>query len=204
MSLTRLYNDEKLYTRFVKESQGPGNYRLERDFKNGKLSDPGFSRNQCYIDNKNIRLQKTGVGESNKKSIIDIDSDLRNLTRPLSNDPDEQFQPSYNKVSGERIDDTRPAGIGAGSEVDIKNPNNFKLPGTGSNKNKCNFETNSYTRLNNPASNLKGTGINRWEWLCRNPQSNVFIPFRHNLNTTLATKDLYSNGKSPANMCSPK
>ena len=46
------------------------------------------------------------------------------------------------------------------------------------------------------SSNLRGTGINRWEWLCRNPQSNVFIPFRNNLNTRLIMKDMYSGGSS--------
>ena len=82
MSSTRLYNDEKLYTKFVKESEGhSGNYRLERE----KSSDSaGYDKAQCYVNNRNIRLQKSGVGVSTNKSIVDIDSDLRNLPRKLS------------------------------------------------------------------------------------------------------------------------
>ena len=175
MSLTRLYNDEKVYTRFVKESEGPGNYRLERD----KSSDnAGYDKTQCYVDKKNIRLQKSGVGINKSKSIVDIDSDLRNLTRKLSNDPDKKFKPIYDS-NDERVNNTRPG-----------DTNSFKLPEN------CDFKTNSYTRLDNPSSNLRGTGINRWDWLCRNPQSNVFIPFKHSLNTRLIMKDMYSGGSS--------
>ena len=36
------------------------------------------------------------------------------------------------------------------------------------------------TRLSNPSCNLRGTGWNRWEWLCLNPQDRVEIPFDFN------------------------
>ena len=32
------------------------------------------------------------------------------------------------------------------------------------------------TKLSNPPCNLRGTGWNRWEWLCQNPQDKVEIP----------------------------
>ena len=45
------------------------------------------------------------------------------------------------------------------------------------------------TRLSNPACNLRGTGWNRWEWLCLNPQERVLMPFDHNINNRLVAKD---------------
>ena len=98
-----------------------------------------------------------------------------------------EFKPIYNE-NNERVNNTAPPppGLEAVPEEQTK----FRLPQD------CNFKTNSYTRLDNPSSNLRGTGINRWEWLCRNPQSNVFIPFRNNLNTRLIMKDMYSGGSS--------
>ena len=53
------------------------------------------------------------------------------------------------------------------------------------------------TRTTNPACNLRGTGWNRWEWLCLNPQDNVSFdnypngsfPFDANINNRLVVKD---------------
>lgn len=45
------------------------------------------------------------------------------------------------------------------------------------------------TRLDNPPSTLKGTGWNRFEWLCKNPQDRVLIPFDHNISYRLVAKD---------------
>lgn len=51
------------------------------------------------------------------------------------------------------------------------------------------FLNQESTRLSNPANNLKGTGWNRWEWLCQNPQDKVEIPFNWNINERLVAKD---------------
>lgn len=45
------------------------------------------------------------------------------------------------------------------------------------------------TRLSNPPCNLHGTGWNRWEWLCWNPQDRAIIPFVYNTNATMVAKD---------------
>ena len=45
------------------------------------------------------------------------------------------------------------------------------------------------TRLSNPASNLRGTGYNRWEYLCLNPQAHVEMPFDNNINNRIVSKD---------------
>jgi hypothetical protein len=45
------------------------------------------------------------------------------------------------------------------------------------------------TRISNPPCTLRGTGWNRWEWLCRNPQENALVPFEYNINYRLVAKD---------------
>jgi len=46
------------------------------------------------------------------------------------------------------------------------------------------------TRISNPASTLKGTGINRWEWLCYDPQEKAIEEFdRVPVNYRMVAKD---------------
>jgi len=49
----------------------------------------------------------------------------------------------------------------------------------------------TYERLVDPPCTLRGTGWNRWEWLCQNPQETVMIPFEHGIDSKLAQKDGY-------------
>lgn len=51
------------------------------------------------------------------------------------------------------------------------------------------FINQEHTKLSNPPSNLRGTGWNRWEWLCQNPQDQVEIPFNWKMDTKLVAKD---------------
>lgn len=45
------------------------------------------------------------------------------------------------------------------------------------------------TRLSNPPCTLRGTGWNRWEWLCWDPQERAVIPFEWNVNYRIVAKD---------------
>lgn len=47
-------------------------------------------------------------------------------------------------------------------------------------------------RAINPAWMLRGTGINRNEYLFSNPQENIFIPFQAYLDTNILEKDYYN------------
>jgi hypothetical protein len=49
----------------------------------------------------------------------------------------------------------------------------------------------TYERLVDPPCTLRATGVNRWEWLCQNPQENVMIPFEWGVNTNLSQRDVY-------------
>lgn len=45
------------------------------------------------------------------------------------------------------------------------------------------------TKLSNPPCTLRGTGWNRWEWLCTNPQDTAILPFRTNIDNKLLARD---------------
>ena len=45
------------------------------------------------------------------------------------------------------------------------------------------------TKLSNPPCTLRGTGWNRWEWLCENPQKYAEIPFTLNTSDRTLAKD---------------
>ena len=47
----------------------------------------------------------------------------------------------------------------------------------------------TFERLVDPPCTLRGSGWNRWEWLCQNPQDNVMIPFEHQVTARRAAKD---------------
>lgn len=52
------------------------------------------------------------------------------------------------------------------------------------------FATQEDTRLSNPPCTLRGTGINRWEWLCEDPQERAIERFdRIPVNYRMLAKD---------------
>jgi hypothetical protein len=42
-----------------------------------------------------------------------------------------------------------------------------------------------------PPCTARGSGWNRWEWLCQNPQEGIMLPFDNLVTTRLAAKDSY-------------
>ena len=66
---------------------------------------------------------------------------------------------------------------------------NFKDNGEGlTHWNDC-FNHTIESRHVDPASNLRGTGFDRWEYLCFNPQEKATIPFDYNVSNRLLVKD---------------
>lgn len=121
--------------------------------------------NECFLNEPLSVIQRAGDSVDAEKSMIDIDSELMGITRKASNDPSKQFMPKLDK-NGNPID------------------NSLKI-----NFDDCKIPKVESTRLSNPAENLRGTGWNRWEWLCHDPQSKLEIPFSWNTNTKLLAKD---------------
>lgn len=96
------------------------------------------------------------------KSMVDVNSDLIGITRKASRDPCNYYKPSDDSSS-----------YVASSEVML-----------------CTQENRSEdTRLSNPPCTLRSTGFNRWEWLCKDPQERVEMPFDTFVNSQLLLKD---------------
>jgi hypothetical protein len=128
----------------------PGNYQLNE------------VRNQIsYPWAPTMILQKNG-GSLMDENFFDVDSELKNITRKLSNNPYEKYIPGSE-----------------GAEVKMIN---FQDGGY--------HQVSS--RLTNNAFELKGVGINRWEPLFFDPQKNAVEPFRRiGDNTVLYTLDTH-------------
>ena len=156
MSFNRLDYDSCSYKQELSESIGPGNYQL---------STPFISCEDCYNKDPQMIMQRAGNSVSKNLPMVDIDSELININRKLSNCSSDSFVPKFNK-KGE-IDNS----------IELKD---FK---------DCDMPTTENTRISNPPCTLRGTGWNRWEWLCQDPQENFLVPFDYNINYRQIVKD---------------
>ena len=158
MSFNRLNYDTCAYKQNLYQSVGPGEYRL---------TEPPNTEEICFANSPQIRMQYQGVSVPQDKPLIDVDSELLNLTRPATNCPSRKYIP-----------DGSQCGL-----VDPRDEEKNKVHG------KDCFFTVEDTRLSNPPCTLRGTGWNRWEWLCLDPQERVLMPFDHNISNRLVVKD---------------
>ena len=158
MSFNRLNYDTCTYKQNLYQSVGPGEYRL---------TEPPNVDEICYAESPQIRMQRQGVSVRKDMPLIDVDSELLNITRQATNCPSRKYIPD-------------------GSQCGLTNPDdaNRNLE----HGNDCYFTVED-TRLSNPPCTLRGTGWNRWEWLCLDPQDRVLMPFDHNINNRLIVKD---------------
>jgi len=140
---TRLKNDQEYMQTDIKQSTAPLGFALDPSY--AERCDPCFSSEIGWIG-------KQGVSYDNKTPIIDTESDLFNLSRPLSKDPQFKYQPKC--ITKDCI------GVIGGCDTCQPNLYHFK---------EC-HNKNEYTRLSNPVSTLKETGINRFQPICLNPQ----------------------------------
>jgi hypothetical protein len=163
MSFTRQNNDTGAYEQHLAESVGPGLY---------KLNEPAISCEPCYPWAPTVRLQRQGDSIDTSKNLIDIDSELLNITRKDSKCPSKKFLP---KCEGGACDQ-------------LKTQKGFCKDTCNTNFKDCFFHQES-TRLSNPTCTLRGTGFNRWQWLCKDPQNDVFAPFDTNVSTRLLARD---------------
>jgi hypothetical protein len=92
------------------------------------------------------------------KELIDVDSELIGITRKASDCPSKKYLPSDKAFC------------------------QTTLP------KECNELDSEYCRISNPPCTLRCRGWNRWEWLCKNPQDNIFMPFDTNINNRQLVK----------------
>lgn len=151
MSFTRLDYDPCTYRTNLTQSVGPGDY---------SISTPSQQCSTCLSSDPWLQ-GSGGVTICRERPLIDVDSELHNLSRPATNCPAGLYHPSTQPFC----------------------PTNINFPD-------CRQAVATEdTRLSNPPCTLRGTGWNRWEWLCQDPQDRVEMPFSWNIDSKLVAKD---------------
>lgn len=124
------------------------------------LGVPNAYGNAAYVPNVTTINQKWGASHIMTSTKTDVESDLTNRGRPTVRTTCGQYQPKQGLLLAQQLT--------AMPEADF--------PQTAS-------------HLVDPPCTLRGTGINRWQWLCQNPQENVMTPFEHLVDSRHASKD---------------
>ena len=125
-----------------------------------RLDDAKLRNKISYPWAPNVQLQKMG-GSVMNQNFIDVESEIHRLHRPLSNVPSLQYMPLDENESYDMVQ--------------------FQDGGP---------QAEESTRLSNNAFELKGVGINRFDWLPFDPQKNCVEPFRRlGENTVLFSLD---------------
>lgn len=185
MSFNRLAYDTCESKVAIKESVSPGLYQMNTP----------VLCNTCFQDNPQIISQKGAVSMNANTDWrfyagpVDVETDLLNINRPATRCPDGKYEPRCPNcnvvISGQ------PCGQGV-SNVCLNcratlpkgamcNQDLVNLPD-------CHFPVEN-TRLSNPPSTLRGTGWNRFEYLCLDPQDNVLFPGEYDVPTRLVLRD---------------
>uniref|UniRef100_A0A6C0BM64 Uncharacterized protein n=1 Tax=viral metagenome TaxID=1070528 RepID=A0A6C0BM64_9ZZZZ len=99
-------------------------------------------------------LGKQGVSYDQSKPLVDTESDLFNINRMLSRDPRYKYQPSCNG----------PDCVGVINGCDKCQPTLTHFP-------ICEHIKNESSRLSNPTSTLRESGVNRFQPICLDPQT---------------------------------
>ena len=133
------------------------------------LSKPANDCTQCSQNiptDPYLRYQSFGSGLCPPGSTVGTESDLMGITRKASKCAADQYNPARDSP--------------------VQTP--VCKPKTSLD---CRLGTEP-TRYSNPVCTLKETGINRWEWLCWNPQDRAIIPFEWNTSYRTVVKDNFT------------
>lgn len=125
---------------------------------------PTASRDAVTADPRASR-QGLPVGTCARTPLVDIDSDLLGITRRFALCNSAKYNPRFHgaKQTCDLVSVHTPSGP---TELDAED---------------C--------RLQNPPCTLRGTGINRFEWLCTDPQDQALKPFPDAINYRAVAKD---------------
>ena len=150
MSFTRFHDDPCRIHKQLQESTGPGRYALNV---------PGNGEKPCFMEDPFIRLQHWGANL--RTNPIDLDSDLKGLSRTLNRD----CMPGNGHIEQGTASDK------------IKYPS-------------CHPMTEQ-PRATHPAWTARDLEQVDWYILPLDPQENVCIPFANNLSTRILEKDYF-------------
>jgi hypothetical protein len=125
------------------------------------MLDPNYAErcHQCRAPGPGW-IGKQGNSFDTYRPIVDTESELFNLNRVLTRDPNYQYLPFCPQCGG--CDDGYPCGGGVTKGCNRCQPPLFHFPS-------CDLKF-EYTRTSNPTMTLRETGINRFQPICLNPQ----------------------------------
>jgi hypothetical protein len=159
-----LRDDDQQYAQSLRESTGVSQYL----FQAPRQTD---SRNNATMDPRGVR-QGIQVNTCVNMPLVDVDSELLGITRKAGFAS--QFDVA-NSMSRCIIQGGEGAAVVRGQERD-------SVATSPLDSEDC--------RFSNPPSTMRGTGINRFEWLCRDPQEKAISPHpRTPINYRLVAKD---------------
>ena len=133
--------------------------KISSGMSNYMLDDVRVNTDTLYPHDPSIKYQNSGLYKNSNSKFMDVNSEILNITRPLTKDV---------------------KGIWTGGSVmdDVK----FKDSNLSS----------KYSRMDEPAFELRGQTKNRWIELPLNPQENIIEPFKRlGTNTHLTLVDHY-------------
>lgn len=125
------------------------------------LDMPRYNCKTCFsTDPRNAPGIGSAVARCSDKPLVDVDSELLGISRRASKCPSQNYLP---KADGYCV-----------------------LRGVPDCESEIRTED---TRISNPPCTLRGTGWNRWEWLCKDPQEGALVPFDFMIANKLIVKD---------------
>lgn len=116
-------------------------------------------KKNCFFTSPYVRLDKIGVATCKNKELVDVDSELLGLNMKNVKCPKER------KFDSQYCDNN----VLKDCEDTFMSPED--------------------TKISNPPCTLRGTGWNRWEWLCNNPQETAIMPFERDIQNRIIVKD---------------
>lgn len=133
--------------------------KISSGMSNYMLDDVRVNTDTLYPHDPSIKYQNSGLYKNSNSKFMDVNSEILNITRPLTKDV------KGNWTGGSVTDD-----------VEFKDSN----------------LSSKYSRMDEPAFELRGQTKNRWIELPLNPQENVIEPFKRlGTNTHLTLVDHY-------------
>lgn len=154
MAFTRFYDDKYRIEKYLQQSTDVGRYHLNV---------PGNGKSPDYFENPYIRLTKWGGNY--RTNHINLDSDLKGLTRHLTTDNIKKNDFKLNEVHS-------------------------KQQTTNSN-----FMNTEQSRATHPTWETRDLEQNNFNYLYLDPQKHSCMPFYNNLNTRILDRDYFNNTK---------
>ena len=148
MAFTRFHYDSCRVEKQLQELTGPGRHMLNV---------PGQGERPYLIEDPHIRMQKWGANLM--KNSINLESDLRGLTRKHNRDIIEQNQHTLKSVKQESL----------------------RFP--------VSSACTDQTRTTHPAWTYRDLEQTKWDYLHLDPQENTCLPFQNNLSTRILERD---------------